>query len=426
MLDINLIREHPDVVRDNLKKRGDAEKLRMLDELIEYDKKWRESLTKLNRLRHRKNVITDEIAQIKKKGKDAKEKIQQVNEITQKIDKLEKEVDKSRENIDYILLRLPNILHESVPIGKDENDNVEIRVWGKPPKFDFEPKSHLDIASNLGLIDAERAAKAAGAGFYYLKDELALLDLAVQRFAIEYLMKKGFTLIEPPFMINKKAYEGMIGDPFDFAEASYKVEEAELYLIPTAEYPLGSMFIDEIFDKKDLPIRLVGVSACFRREVGTHGKYTKGLFRTHQFNKVEQFIVCLPEQSWDFLEELQRNSEELYQKLGLHYRAVSLCSGDMTAKAAKAFDMEVWMADGEFRESGTNSNCTDYQARRLNIRFREKVGQAPVGFVHTLNNTALATSRTMIAILEQFQQRDGSVIIPKVLRPFMGGIEKIG
>ncbi len=426
MLDINLIREHSDVVRDNLKKRGDAEKLRMLDELIEYDKKWRESLTKLNRLRHRKNVITAEIAQIKKKGKDAKEKIQQVNEITQKIDKLEKEVDNSRENIDYILLRLPNILHESVPIGKDENDNVEIRVWGKPPKFDFEPKSHLDIASNLGLIDGERAARAVGAGFYYLKDELALLDLAVQRFAIEHLMKKGFTLIEPPFMINKKAYEGMIGDPFDFAEASYKVEEAELYLIPTAEYPLGSMFIDEIFDKKDLPIKLVGVSACFRREVGTHGKYTKGLFRTHQFNKVEQFIVCLPEQSWDFLEELQRNSEELYQKLGLHYRVVSLCSGDMTAKAAKAFDMEVWMADGEFRESGTNSNCTDYQARRLNIRFREKVGQAPVGFVHTLNNTALATSRTMIAILEQFQQRDGSVTIPNVLRPFMGGIEKIG
>jgi len=426
MLDINLIREHPDAVRDSLKRRGDAEKLGMLDELIEYDKKWRESLTKLNRLRHRKNVITAEIAQMKKKRKNAKEKIQQVNEVSKKIAELEKKVGKSRENIDSILLRLPNVLHESVPVGKDENDNVEIRVWGKPPKFDFEPKGHLEIASNLGLIDAERAAKAAGAGFYYLKDELALLDLALQRFAIDYLMKKGFTLIEPPFMINKKAYEGMIGDPFDFAEASYKVEGTELYLIPTAEYPLGSMFIDEVFDNKDLPIRLVGVSACFRREVGTHGKYTKGLFRTHQFNKVEQFIVCLPEQSWDLLEELERNSEELYQKLGLHYRVMGLCSGDMTAKAAKAYDIEVWMADGEFRESGTNSNCTDYQARRLNIKFREKAGQAPAGFVHTLNNTALATSRTMIAILEQFQQRDGSVIIPKVLSPFMGGIEKIG
>jgi len=398
----------------------------MLDELIEYDKKWRQSLTELNKLRHEKNVITTEIAQLKKEGKDTQQKIQQVNEITQKIDELQGKADEFKEKMNYILLRLPNLLHDSVPIGKDENDNVEIRVWGKPPKFDFEPKSHLEIALNLGLIDAERAAKASGAGFYYLKNELVLLDLAIQRFAIDHLMKKGFTLIEPPLMINKKAYEGMIGDPFDFAEASYKVEDTDFYLIPTAEYPLGSMFINEVFDKKDLPIKLVGVSACFRREVGTHGKYTKGLFRTHQFNKVEQFVVCLPEQSWDMLEELQRNSEELYQKLGLHYRVVSLCSGDMTAKAAKAYDIEIWMADGKFRESGTNSNCTDYQARRLNIRFREKKGQAPAGFVHTLNNTALATSRTMVAILEQFQQRDGSVIIPEVLRPFMGGIQKIG
>ena len=426
MLDINLIREQPDVVRNNLERRGDPEKLKMLDELIEYDKKWRQSLTELNKLRHEKNVITTEIAQLKKEGKDTQQKIQQVNEITQKIDELQGKADEFKEKMNYILLRLPNLLHDSVPIGKDENDNVEIRVWGKPPKFDFEPKSHLEIALNLGLIDAERAAKASGAGFYYLKNELVLLDLAIQRFAIDHLMKKGFTLIEPPLMINKKAYEGMIGDPFDFAEASYKVEDTDFYLIPTAEYPLGSMFINEVFDKKDLPIKLVGVSACFRREVGTHGKYTKGLFRTHQFNKVEQFVVCLPEQSWDMLEELQRNSEELYQKLGLHYRVVSLCSGDMTAKAAKAYDIEIWMADGKFRESGTNSNCTDYQARRLNIRFREKKGQAPAGFVHTLNNTALATSRTMVAILEQFQQRDGSVIIPEVLRPFMGGIQKIG
>jgi len=426
MLDINLIREHPDVVKDSLKRRGDAEKLRMLDDLIEYDKKWRQSLTKLNRLRYQKNVVTAEIAQLKKEEKDAQEKIQQVNDITQKIDELKEEVDECKEKINHRLLRLPNLLHQSVPIGKDENDNVEMRIWGKPPKFDFEPKSHLEIVSNLGLIDAERAAKATGAGFYYLKDELVLLDLAIQRFAIDFLMKKGFTLIEPPFMVNKKAYEGMIGDPFDFTEASYKVEDTEFYLIPTAEYPLGGMFIDEVFDKKDLPIKLVGVSACFRREVGTHGKYTKGLFRAHQFNKVEQFVLCLPEKSWDLLEELQRNSEELYQRLGLHYRVVGLCSGDITAKAAKAYDIEVWMADGEFRESGTNSNCTDYQARRLNIRFREKEGQAPAGFVHILNNTALATSRTMIAILEQFQQRDGSVVIPKVLRQFMGGIERIG
>jgi seryl-tRNA synthetase len=404
MLDVNLIRENPDIVRDSLEKRGDAEKLKMLDKLIEYDKNWRQSLTRLNSLRHKKNVITSEIAQLKKKGKDTREKIEQVNEIARKIDVLTEKVDKYKENINHILLRLPNLLHDSVPIGKN----------------------HLEIASDLGLIESERAAKAVGAGFYYLKNELVLLDLAIQRFAINVLMKKDFTLIEPPYMVNRKAYEGMIGDPFDFVEASYKIEDSELYLIPTAEYPLGSMFIDEVFELQDLPIKLVGISACFRREVGTHGKYTKGLFRTHQFNKIEQFIVCPPEQSWDFLEELQRNSEELYQKLELHHRVVSLCSGDMTAKAAKAYDIEVWMADRKFRESGSNSNCTDYQARRLNIRFREKLGQAPAGFVHTLNNTALATSRTMIAILEQFQQRDGSVVIPKVLRPFMGGIEKIG
>ncbi|NIP67105.1 serine--tRNA ligase [Candidatus Bathyarchaeota archaeon] len=426
MLDINLIRDHPEVVRENLKKRGEAEKLSMLEDLIQYDQKWRRSLTELNNLRHKKNVMTTEIAQLKKEGKDVGQKIQQVGEIAENIEELEGKVDKYEEKIDHTMLRLPNILHQSVPLGEDENDNVEVRVWGEPPQLDFEPKSHLEIASDLGLIDGERAARAAGAGFYYLKGELVLLDLAIQRFAIDSLIEKGFTLIEPPLMISERAYQGMSGDPFDFREASYKVEGAQFYLIPTAEYPLGSMFMEEVFPKKELPTRLVGVSACFRREVGTHGKYTKGLFRTHQFNKVEQFIFCLPEQSWDLLEELQRNSEELYQKLGLHHRVVNLCSGDMTTKAAKAYDIEIWMADGEFRECGTNSNCTEYQARRLNIRYREKEGQAPAGYVHTLNNTALATSRTMIGILEQFQQEDGSVIIPQVLRPYMDGMQRIG
>jgi len=276
----------------------------------------------------------------------------------------------------------------------------------------------------LGLVDAERAAKVSGAGFLYLKNELVLLDLAIQRFAIDLLVKRGYTLIEPPFMINRKAYEGMI-DFEDFEMVTYNVAGTDLYLIATSEHPMGAMFMDEILDKKDLPIKFVGVSTCFRKEVGTHGKYTKGLFRMHQFNKVEQFIFCSPEQSWRLHEELQKNSEEMYQKLGLHYRVVNVCTGDIGTLAAKKYDIEVWMADEKFRESGSNSNCTDYQARRLNIRFREKEGQAPAGFVHTLNNTALATSRTMMAILEQFQQKDGSVVIPKVLRPFMNGIEKL-
>ena len=245
--------------------------------------------------------------------------------------------------------------------------------------------------------------------------------MAIQRFAIDFLRERGYMLVEPPYMVNRKVYEAMIGDPTDFSEASYKIENEELYLIPTAEYPLGGMFMNMAFTRDELPIKLIGVSSCFRREVGTHGKYAKGLFRMHQFNKVEQFIICLPEESYEFFEELQRNSEELYQKLGLHYRVVNVCTGDIGAKAAKKYDIEAWMADGNFREVGSNSNCTDYQARRLNIKYREKEGQPPKGFVHTLNNTALATSRTMIAILEQYQQKDGSVKVPEVLRPYMNG-----
>jgi seryl-tRNA synthetase len=407
-------------------KRGATEKLQILDDLIDLDKAWRKSIVELNELRRRRNVITAEIAKLKSNGEDASEKIREAEEIPNNIKRLEDEIGKLREKIDYALLRIPNILHDSVPIGKDENDNVEIRRWGKPPKFDFQPKSHLEILQNLGMIDIESAAKVSGSAFYYLKGHAVLLDLALQRFAIDFLMKKGFQVFEPPLMVNKRSYEGMIGDPFDFAEAGYKIEGEDLYLIPTAEYPLGSMFTDFIFNKKDLPLRVCGVSACFRKEVGTHGKYSKGLFRVHQFNKIEQFIYCLPEESWQLLEELQKNSEELYQKLGLAHRVVLLCSGDTGAKSAKTYDIEVWMADGKYRESGSNSNCTDYQARRLDIRYREKEGYPTIGFVHTLNNTALATSRTIIAVLEQFQQEDGTVLIPKALRPYIGGIEKIG
>jgi len=350
--------------------------------------------------------------------------MKEVKAIPEMIKKLETQVDDYKKKANTILMKLPNIFHDSVPYGKDENDNVVIRTWGKPPKFDFKPKNHMEIALNLGLIDAERAAKIAGAGFYYLKKELVLLDLAIQRFAIDHLMKKGYTLIEPPFMIKKKPYEG-VTDLSDFELVTYKVEGEDLFLIATSEHPMAAMFLDEILNKQDLPVKFVGVSPCFRKEIGTHGKYTKGLYRMHQFNKVEQFIFCLPEQSWKFHEELQKNCEELYQALGLHYRVVNVCTGDIGTIAAKKYDTEVWMADGKFREIGSNSNCTDYQARRLNVRFREKEGQAPVGFVHTLNNTALATSRTMMAILEQFQQKNGSVIIPRVLRPFINGSERL-
>jgi seryl-tRNA synthetase len=423
-LDIKLIREHPEIVKQNLEKRGDAEKLQMLDELIKHDREWRRLLTRANELRHERREITNKIAALKKAGKEIKTQIEEGRRVDAEIVALEKQVEEHKQAANFILMRLPNLLHESVPVGKDENDNVEVRVWGKPPKFDFKPKNHLEIAKGLGLIDDERGAKVAGHGFFYLKGDLVLLDLALQRFAIDFLVKKGYRLVEPPFMLRRKPYEG-VTDLADFENVMYKVENEDLYLIATAEHPLAAMFMNEVLLKDDLPIKLVGVSSCFRKEVGAHGKYTKGLFRMHQFNKVEQFIFCLPKDSWSLHEELQENAEKLYQALGLHYQVVNVCTGDIGTVAAKKYDINVWMADGVYREAGSNSNCTDYQARRLNIRYREKEGQAPKGFVHTLNNTAIATSRTMLAILEQYQQKDGTVLIPKVLTKYMGGLEKL-
>jgi len=423
-LDIKLIRENPDLVRRNLERRQDPEKIRLLEEVIKYDRVWRSLTTKVNELRRRRNLISAEVARLKKEGRDTSEKIREGERVQREIKKVEAERERYARLVRNGLMRLPNLLHESVPFGRDERDNVEIRRWGEPPKFNFKPKSHLEIALDLGLIDAERAAKVAGAGFFYLRDELVLLDYAIMRFAMDFLTKRGYRLVEPPFMIKRRPYEGVTALE-DFEDVLYKIEGEDLYLIATSEHPMAAMFMDEVLNKDDLPIKLVGVSPCFRKEVGTHGKYTKGLFRMHQFNKVEQFIFCLPEDSWKFHEELQRNSEEMYQALGLHYRVVNVCTGDIGTIAAKKYDIEVWMADGVYREIGSNSNCTDYQARRLNIRYREKEGQPPKGYVHTLNNTALATSRTMMAILEQYQQEDGSVIIPKVLRPYMNGLKKI-
>ncbi|UCH70801.1 MAG: serine--tRNA ligase [Candidatus Bathyarchaeota archaeon] len=424
MLDIKLIREHPEAVKASLEKRGAIEKLEMLDDLIKYDTEWRRLLTEVNELRHKRKVKTVEIAGLKKKGKDVSKKLQEARTILEKIERLDKQVKKTKEKANNILLGLPNILHESVPVGVDQSENVVVKTWREPPKFDFEPKNHLKIALNLGLIDAERAAKVAGHGFYYLKEEMVLLDHAISHYTIDFMRNRGYLAIEPPFMMRKKPYLG-VTDLESFRDQLYKIEKEDLYLIATSEHPMAAIFMNEVINKEALPIKLVGVSPCFRKEVGAHGKYTKGLFRMHQFNKVEQFIFCLPEDSWRFHEELQKNAEDLYKSLELHFRVVNVCTGDIGTIAAKKYDIEVWMADGEYRETGSNSNCTDYQARRLNIRFREKPGQAPADFVHTLNNTALATSRTMMAILEQFQQSDGSVIIPKVLRPFMGEIEKL-
>ncbi|MEM1552892.1 MAG: serine--tRNA ligase [Candidatus Bathyarchaeia archaeon] len=425
MLDIKLIREKPELVRENLQRRGEPEFLRMLDELIECDKLWRQHLTRLNDLRRERNRITMEIATAKRKGVDATQMVSKAKEIDKEIVNLEQLVGEYEEKVRYYLMRLPNLLHDSVPIGKDEHDNVTVRTWGKIPRFNFPVKDHIELGLSLDIMDIERAGKIAGARFFYLKREGVLLDIALLNFALEEMVKKGYTPIEPPFMMRRKPYEGVTALS-DFEDSLYKIENEDLYLIATSEHPMAAMFMNEVLKAEDLPIKFVGISPNFRKEAGAHGKDTRGIFRTHQFNKVEQFIFCKPEDSWKFHEELIRNAEELVQKLGLPYRVVNVCTGDIGTVAAKKYDIEVWMpAQNAYREIISCSNCTDYQSRRLNIRYREKEGEPPKGFVHTLNSTALATGRTIVAILENYQQADGSVVIPEVLRKYMGGLEKI-
>ena len=424
MLDIRLIRENPAQVRENLARRHDPEKLELLDHVIKTDQEWRELRARVNDLRRRRNEVASQIGRVMKEGGDASGLKEEAGLIPSQLKELESQMSSQEESLKDGLMRLPNMLHDSVPYGKDDHDNVEIRRWGKAPEFSFEPKSHAEITEALGIADFERAAKTAGAGFYYLRNEFALLDHAIQRYAIDFLLKKGYALIEPPFMIRRAAYEG-VTDLADFESVMYKIEGEDLYLIATSEHSVGSMLMNETVLDEHLPIKLCGISPCFRREIGQHGRYTKGIFRVHQFHKIEQFIFSRPEDSWGLHEELQRNSELLYEGLGLHYRVVNVCTGDMGSIAAKKYDIECWMADGEFRETGSNSNCTDYQARRLNVKYRLKEGAKPEGFVHTLNNTAIATSRTMIAVIEQYQQEDGTIRVPEVLQPYMNGMKVI-
>ena len=425
MLDIKLIRENPDLVRSNLLKRGDPQNEKMLDDLIEQDKQWRQGLTKLNELRHERKQVTGEIAAAKKKDKDATKEMSRAKAVDNEIKTVEDMVNKSEEKVHTLLLQMPNLLHESVPVGKDENDNVEVRKWGEIPHFSFPVKGHIDLALNLDIVDVERAGKVSGARFFYLKNEGVFLDNAIIRFALDEITRKGFTPIEPPYLIRRKPYEGVVALQ-DFEDVLYKIENEDLYLIATSEHPMASMYMDEVLKAEDLPLRLVGFSTNFRKEAGVHGKDTRGIFRTHQFNKVEQFVFCKPEDSWKIHEELIRNAEEIVRKLELPHRVVNVCTGDIGTVAAKKYDIEAWMpAQNAYRELVSCSNCTDYQARRLNIKYREKEGEPPKGFVHTLNSTALATGRTIVAIMENYQNEDGSVTIPEALRKYMNETIKI-
>ena len=422
MLDVRLIRENPNEVRKNLARRNRPEILEMFDELVKVDEEWRRATTEVNDLRAKRNKVSMEIAKAKKEKKDDRHLLKEAAEIPKKMQELEMRLSDLEMKEKGLLLRLPNMLHESVVDGKSEDDNRVVKKHGRPPEFDFEPKDHMEILKNLDMIDGERGARAAGHAFFYLKGDAVLLEKAIERFALDRLHRKGFKLIAPPLMMNLEATTGA-EDMESFRDQIYKIEDQDLFLIATSEHPIASMMMGEVLDDQDMPLAFAGVSPCFRKEVGAHGKYTKGLFRVHHFNKVEQFVFCKPEDSWDWFERLGNNIEEIYRELGLHYRVVSLCSYDTGAKAAKTEDLECWMADGNFREVGSNSNVTDYQARRLNIKHREKKGQPATGLVHTLNSTAIAVGRTMVMIIEQNQQKDGSVKIPDALVPYMNGIE---
>jgi seryl-tRNA synthetase len=425
MLDIKLIRENPEHVRNNLMKRANPENLSMLNDLVETDRKWRENLTKLNELRHQKKLVTTEVATLKKARKDAAEKLEKAKAVDSQIKDTEKQVSEEEAKEHDLLMRLPNMLHDSVPVGQGENDNQQVKTWGNIPTFKFPIKNHMDLALNLDIVDIERAGKIAGSRFHYLKREAVLLDMALMSFAIEEMAKKRYIPIEPPYLMRKEAYEGVTALS-DFVDMLYKIENEDLYLIATSEHPMAAMLQNEVLKEEELPLKLAGISACFRKEAGAHGKDTRGIFRTHQFNKIEQFIFCTPEQSWQLHEELIQNAEELVQKLELPYRVVNVCTGDIGTVAAKKYDIEAWMpAQNAYREIVSCSNCTDYQARRLNIRYREKEGAPTKGFVHTLNSTALATGRTIVAILENYQQEDDSITIPKALRKYMNNNEAI-
>ncbi len=424
MLDMDFIREHPEIVKESEKKRFKDPGI--VDEVLKYDELWRKTISELQQKQGERNKISIEIGKMKKEGKVDKMLLNKMKELSKEIDVLEKKAKELLEKRDELRYKIGNILHESVPVGDDEEKHNEIvRTWGKPKSFSFTPIGHADLVEMLDVADIERAAKVIGSRFYYLKNELVLMNIALIRFGFEHFIKKGFVPLWTPYMISGDAMKGA-SELGDFQDTLYKVENHDAYLIATAEQPILAYHMNETFVKDDLPLKYVGFSTNFRREAGSHGKDTKGIFRVHQFDKVEQIVFCLPEESWDWHEKMIKYAEEIYQALGLPYRVVNICSGEMNDNAAKKYDIEVWFpAQKKYREVVSGSNCTDYQARKLNIKWREKIGDKPKGFVHILNCTGIATERTMCAILENYQNADGSIDVPKVLWPYMNGIKKI-
>ena len=421
MLDPKLIKEKPQTIRDMLKARDVDFNL---DELIEFDQKRREFIIKTDELRKKKNRVALEISQKKKTSEDASSILDEMKNVSAELAKLESEQETIENTYSRLALTIPNLVHKSVPIGIDKNVNKEIRKWGNIPNFDFKISDHIDISENLDLVDLERAAKVAGSRFYFLKNDLVRLNQSLIHFALDYLTQKKYSLVQPPYMINRESMEGaVIAD--DFEDVIYKIEDDDLYMIGTSEHAMAAMLSKEIIEGKDLLIRYAGISKCFRKEAGAHGRDQKGIFRVHQFDKIEQFVFSRPEDSWNEHEKMLAVAEEFYQKLEIPHKVMLLSTGDMGKVSAKTYDIEAWMAgQNAYREIVSCSNCLDYQARRLKIRFRDKTNE-DTQYVHTLNSTLVATTRVMVSIMENNQTKDGHFTIPKVLQSYMGNQKEI-
>ena len=424
MLEIKLVRDNPDLVKENLRKRGMLEKIPEVDRLLEFDTMWRKLLQETEALRRKRNEITQQIAKARSKKQDTSILLREAEQIPEQIKKIEGDVDQIKEKVNAILLSLPNLVDASVPFGKDDNDNVEIKRWGEPPKFGFKPLDHIDLGTKQELIDMERAAKVAGARFYYLRGDLVRLNHALIRYGLDFIKKKNYELYQPPYLLRRDVVAGAVALS-DFEEVIYKVEGEDLYLLATSEHALLGLHMDEIIPAEKLPLRYAGVSPNFRKEAGAHGRDTKGIFRVHQFEKVEQFIFSRPEDSWKLHEGLLANVEEFFQSLKIPYRVVNVCTGDLGTVASKKYDLEAWLpGQGKYREMASCSNCTSYQSVRSRIRYREKTSD-PTKYPHTLNSTLVATERAIVAILENYQKEDGTIDVPKILQPYMNGQEQI-
>ncbi|MEM2114023.1 MAG: serine--tRNA ligase, partial [Candidatus Caldarchaeum sp.] len=412
------VRANPGFYKAGMVKRRRSPEI--VDEILGLDEERRSILKTIQELRHRRNLAAEKIAAAKKRGEKTDQILLEMQEVNQKIEELETRLATVENKLETLLKTAPNPPHESVPDGESEEDNVVVRSWGELRKGEW-LRDHVDVLSALGLADFETAAKVAGARFYYLFDDLVLLNWALVQYGLDFLKGKGFRLVQPPYMLTRRIMEGVVSFQ-DFEDMLYKVEGEDLYLIGTAEHPLAGLHAGEILDGRKLPLRYAGISPCFRKEAGAHGKDTKGIFRVHQFEKVEQFSFTKPSQSWTEHEFLISNAEELYRSLGLPYRVVNICVGELGPVAAKKYDLEVWMpAQNKYREVVSCSNCTDYQAVGLGIRYREAPHIEETEYVHTLNSTLIATERTIVAILENYQTRDGAVEIPEPLQPYLHG-----